>query len=151
MTVRTRVDWVRTQSMFVRGGGVYRFANKVEDDVRESARKRAGKRSGALRRSIASSRHTVPLGVTVKVQAYAEHALWVEEGTAGGGTGRIYPRHGIEPMALYSSKGPQGRRTGIPGRYAKYRHARMWSVRGQKPKHFLLHGLHDGMVQNGLS
>lgn len=149
MAVRTRVDWVRTQSMFATGGGVYRFAGKVEDDVRESARKRAGKRTGALRRSISSSKHTVPLGVSFKVQAFAEHALWVEQGTAGGGIGRIYPRHGIEPMALYSSR--DGVRTGIPGRYVRYRHARMWSVRGQKPKHFLERGLHDGMVQNGLS
>lgn len=145
MSHRTRVDWVRTKSMFVTGGQVYKFAGRVEKDVHDAARRRAGKRSGALRRSISSSRHTTPSGVSVKVSAYAEHALWVELGTAGAGVGRIYPRHGIEPLVLYA-----GRRTGVPARYARYRHARVWSVSGQKPKRFLERGLHDGMVQNGL-
>lgn len=145
MAHRTRVDWVRTKSMFVTGGQVYKFAGKVEKDVHDAARRRAGKRSGALRRSISSSRHTTPAGVSVRVQAFAEHALWVELGTAGAGTGRIYPRHGFEPMALYA-----GFRPGIPARYKQFRHARMFSVRGQKPKRFLERGLHDGMAQNGL-
>lgn len=145
MSHRTRVDYVRIQSMFVTGGQVYKFAGKVQDDVRDAARHRAGKRSGALRRSISATRHTLPAGVKVTVAAYAEHALWVELGTAGGGAGRIFPTHGIEPMVLYA-----GARPGTPARYRRYKHARMRSVRGQKPKRFLERGLHDGMAQNGL-
>lgn len=147
MSVRRKVelDPVAIQKMFVRGGDIYQFAAKTSDDIRDAARRRVRNRSRRLWRSISSRGHSLPLGVSFKVQAFAPHALWVEEGTASAGTWFIgVGRPPDKPMVLYA-----GARF-VPAKYARYSYVRMDIVAGQKPRHYLRNGLRAGLLRNNL-
>lgn len=145
MARRVEVDIPAIQSMFVRGGEVYKFAVKVSDDVRDAARRRIRNRSRRLWRSVTAKRHTLPLGVHFSVGAYAPYALMVEEGTADAGTWFIgMDRQDGNPMTLYAGS------RAVPAKYTKYKLAKAYIVKGQKPRHYLRNGLRAGLLRNSL-
>jgi hypothetical protein len=147
---KTELDMVAIQSMFVKGGEIRRFSDKVSGDIRDAARRRVPKRSRRLWRNISVLKtRTLPLGVNFVVGSYTEYALWVEEGTKENGMGKIYPHFEERPLSLYSSKTKYGERF-IPAQYAGYRHALMPSVQGQEGKHYLRRGLRAGFLRNSL-
>lgn len=120
------------QSLYIPGGQVYRYAGRVQRDVRTQARRAAPKRSGALRRSIQSDRiGTNQFGCRFSVYSFALHARFVEEGT----TAWIYPVSG-------------GLRVHPP--YNGYPNSVQKRVRGQEAKPFMRRGLERGLAMNGL-
>jgi hypothetical protein len=124
------------QSLYVPGGQIYKYAGRVQRDVRTQARRAAPKRSGALRRSIQSDRiGTNQFGCRFSVYSFAPHARFVEEGTAGNGSGWIYPNSG-------------GLRLHPP--YDGYPNSVQKRVRGQEAKPFMRRGLERGLAVNGL-
>jgi hypothetical protein len=125
------------QSLYVPGGQVYKFASRVQRDVRTQARRAAPKRSGALRRSIQSDRvGTNQYGCRFSVYSFALHAKFVEEGTAGNGAGWIYPevRDGLRVHPAWG-----GYPISVQPR-----------VHGQEAKPFMRRGLERGLAMNGL-
>jgi hypothetical protein len=141
VAVRTRVNPVAIQSMFVPGGDIYKFAGKVENDVRTAARRRIRNRSRRLRRSVTARRRPNQYGVRFTVGAYAPYALYVELGTGPYISASRFGEH----MTLYA-----GARF-VPRRYARFKGAKTQFVSGQKPRLYLTNGLAAGLARNGLT
>jgi hypothetical protein len=103
---QTFVDPGALQSLFVPGGQIHTEGRKVQRTIRTQARSAAPVRSGLLRRSIVASQvGTIRYGVEFSVYAWANHALFVEDGTRGNGAGLIW---GNPYMKLYGGGRLQG-------------------------------------------
>lgn len=103
------------------GGWIYRVSVAMMNE----ARAEAPTRSGTLKRShsISRGRGVNQYAATYHVSNSAEHAEWVHGGTAGGGTGRIYPKSANFLL--------------VPSRIGATSRARRKSVKGQKPNPWL--------------
>lgn len=142
MATRVRVDHVAIQSMFVEGGQVHDFGKKLRRTARIETRRAAPRRSGDLRRSIYSDlTGTNQFRLQVRVKAYAEHALWVNNGTWA-----IDPVR-ADKLVLYAFP---PLRSGIPFRYQKYQGAQKDWVHGQVGQHYMEKGLARAMARHGL-
>jgi hypothetical protein len=138
---QTFVDPGALQSLFVPGGQIHTEGRKVQRTIRTQARSAAPVRSGLLRRSIVASQvGTIRYGVEFSVYAWANHALFVEDGTRGNGAGLIW---GNPYMKLYGG----GRIP--PARWANSKGSVHTKVHGQQGQHFLRDGMLRGLAMHG--
>lgn len=132
MANRVYIKKGRIASLSLPGGSIYRFGEVLAKEAEVDARVKAPSRTGLLKAYITSDVFSNQNGVTIDVFSRASYSLYVHEGTAGGGTGFIFPKNG---RALHLQPPHNGYPESIQAK-----------VRGQAPNPFLLDAL-QGVVR----
>lgn len=151
MTVTVKVDLHQAQIrnfLYAPQGPVVRGVRNWSQQVREFAVARAPKDTGDLAASSVVEMNTHPGRVVGVITFRARHALWVHEGTGIYGSRRRPIRARSGGMLKFRSG--SGRLSGsqrLSGRFTGYTYTR--SVRGQRPKPFLVWALRWVMLPKG--
>lgn len=130
-TYRVTIYRRNIAGIFRTNGEGGRWIYRVSVAMMREARKGAPARTGSLRDAHRISRDhgANQYAATFNVSNVAEHAEWVHGGTAGKGTGYIYPKQEVNSDGNYS-------RLVIPAGNG-YRKISALKVKGQKPNPWL--------------
>lgn len=150
-SVKVRVNQAGIQSLFVDGGGVNRFGQRVSLTTTANLRKFAIEhmRTGRLLKSFSTRSQVARNRVRFTVASSAEHAVYLQTGTS--------PRSGVTlyagvagPYTGTRNKGPRLSRAAANPRWHKYIGARAGTVAGTRPTYFMSRALNQSLRRHQL-
>lgn len=148
-SVKVRVIESGIQSLFVDGGGVNRFGQRVSLSTTSNLRKFAidHMRTGRLLRSFRSRSEVRRNKVRFAVTSSEPHAVYLQTGTRPHYSGALYS--GVPP-ANDRSRTPGRSRAEANPRWHKYIGARVGITRGTRPTYFMSRALNQALRRHRL-